>query len=74
MRINSEAKRRDSEGVFSLMLKKNFKKMAEGGNIGEEKKRKKEESRRGKRQADVAEDINGKTGKVGGKGWGAEEG
>lgn len=48
--------------------------MAEGGNIGEEKKRKKEESRRGKRQADVAEDINGKTGKVGGKGWGAEEG
>lgn len=27
-----------------------------------------------KRQADAAGDINGKTGKVGGKGWGAEEG
>lgn len=28
----------------------------------------------GKRQADAAGDINGKTGKVVGKGWGAEEG
>lgn len=54
------------------MVKKKWR----GGNIGEVKKEKRKRLRGGrgwgvfgKRQADAAGDINGKTGKVGGRGW-----